>query len=223
VPEHEHVVGLVADRGDAVHGDLQVARQPLQHHALVGGGWRDVEVVRLRARRGDQRPEALLDRGFAGRDAGMVLADADDLHHAAEDVLERGDDDRVALDRSRLAGDARSLQGSDVPIGRSEEEDVQAVGLDHVDQRGQQVVRQHPLVEDRQVRKHDDAAVERRHRHRQAERLDERPHPERGAPAGDGEDDPTLAQGLDRPTGARGQNLVLGHQGAVDVREDPRR
>ena len=67
-PEHHHVVGLVANRRDGSQQDLQVARQPLDDHALVGRRVRDVEVVWLRARGGDLRAEDALQCRFARRD-----------------------------------------------------------------------------------------------------------------------------------------------------------
>src|ERR1700722_6539647 len=49
VSEHEDVVGLVADRGDLLGGDLVGPGQVLGHGALVGVGVGDVAVERLSA------------------------------------------------------------------------------------------------------------------------------------------------------------------------------
>src|SRR5260370_21332327 len=48
VGKHEHVVGLVADRGDLLGGDLVGPGKILGHRALVGVGIGDIAVVRLR-------------------------------------------------------------------------------------------------------------------------------------------------------------------------------
>src|ERR1700722_5572138 len=45
--EHEHVVGLVADRGDLFRRDLVGLREVPDHDALVGLGMGDIGVVRL--------------------------------------------------------------------------------------------------------------------------------------------------------------------------------
>ena len=80
--EHEHVVGHVSDRRDLVRGDLVTLRQELDHGALVRLRVSDVEVVRLRSRRGDVLAELARARRLGGRDRVEVVADADDLRDA---------------------------------------------------------------------------------------------------------------------------------------------
>ena len=75
-----------------------------------------------------------------------------------------GSDCVVDASRSTRGG----LTGPDVPVGRAVDPHVETVRLNGFHDRGHDVVGQRPLVEHGQVGEHDDAAVEGRHRHRQA-------------------------------------------------------
>ncbi len=115
--EHHDVGGLVADGRDGGRGNLQESRQPVDATAFVGGGMRHVEVRRLRSRGRDLRPERLLQPRFTRRDLVVVLADADDLDHAAAHGVERRHDRGHRLTGRRLAIDAPGVTGPDIPVG----------------------------------------------------------------------------------------------------------
>ena len=215
--EHLHVGGLIAERRDGLHRDLQVARQPLDDAAFVGRRMRHVEVVRLRPRGGHLRAERVLKFCFTRGDAGVVIADADDLHHVGENSVEGGYHFRLGLDRRLFAGDARRLTGTHVPVGRSVDPHVQPVRLDGFDDCRDDVVRDPAHVEHRQVGEHDHPAVEGRHRHRQSERLDQHPQAAWRPAAADGEHDSALSQLLHGLNSQLGQHLVLRDQRAVDI------
>ena len=65
----------------------------------------------------------------------------------------------------------------------------------------------------------EEAAVERRERSREPERLDQHRHAARRAAAGDREEDPGLAQLRDGGDCSVGEHLVRGDERAVDVSE----
>ena len=220
--EHQHVARLVADRRDGLRGDLQISRQPLDDGGLGRGGMGHIEVVRLRPRGRDLRAEHTLQLRFTCRDSVMVVADADDLDDAGEHAVEGGYHGGLRLRRRRFAIDARGLTGPHVPVRRAVDPHVETVSLNGFHDRGHNVVGQPPLVEHGQIGEHDDAAVEGRHRHRQAQRLHQHPQAPRRPPAADGEDDAALAQPIHRLDRALGQQLVLRDQRAVDVSEHRR-
>lgn len=80
-----------------------------------------------------------------------------------------------------------------------------------------QVLGNDTLLDDLHVGADDQASVERGDGGLQAERLDEHGHATRRTPAGDGEEDARVVQVVHGRDGPVGEELVLGHQGAVDV------
>src|SRR5262250_768448 len=99
VGEHEHVVGLVADRGDLRSGDPEGLREVAGHAALVGVGVGDVAVVRLGSRGRHVVTEALANRVYRPLDRVVIVAHPHDLGDPGRDRGEAVDMCRVELDR----------------------------------------------------------------------------------------------------------------------------
>ena len=75
------------------------------------------------------------------------------------------------------------------------------------------------LFNDRQIRVRQHAAVEAGEGQVNGQGFDQHPHPKRRPGAGEGEADPTVAEGASRVLGRFRQHLVVIDQRAVDVGE----
>src|SRR6202012_3292300 len=82
-----------------------------------------------------------------------------------------------------------------------------------------QLLGENLLFDNGHVRTHDEPSVEGRDRRLQVERLDEHLHTAGGTSAGYGEQDPGPAQTPHGFQGPFGENLLLRHERAIDIRE----
>ena len=187
--EHEHVVRLVADRGDLAGRDVQEAGHPGDHGALVGARMRHVQVVGLRARGRDLLGERLLRIGLTARDRIQVVADPDDLDHVVQQSIETGNHRRRELDGPLLPRDMRRVLLLDEPVLAPVDPYRQAVRCNGRDDTSGDAGRQDVLLDDRHVGSDEHAAVETRDGRGQGQRLDQHRHPARRASAGDGKGD----------------------------------
>ena len=215
----KRVVGLVAERRDPLQRHVVLAREVVQHGALVGLRMGHVEVVGLRARRRDVLAELRARVGLGLGDAIEVVAHADDLRDALGDPVEAVDDGRREAHRVGLFGDVRDVRVAQQPFGAAIQPHVELVFADQLDDRLDQPRIDRAFLDHRHVRPRVQAAVERRQRQRQLQRLDEHLHPARRAPARHGELHAGVFQRMHRRDRPVGQLLVVGHQRPVDVGE----
>ena len=138
---------------------------------------RDVEVVRLRARRGDLVAELVVRGALGGRDGVVVVAHADDLRDPGLDAVEAVDHGGLELHGVRLALDMRAVRGRGRASPRPgrprprapNDSRISIVGAD-------EILGGRALVDHLHLRLDDEAAVEAGQRRLQRERLDEHLH-----------------------------------------------
>ena len=121
---------------------------------------RDVEVVRLRARRGDLVAQLVVGGALGSGDRVEVVAHADDLRRAVLDAVEAVDDGGVELHGVRLAFDVCAVPVADVPVSAPIHPDREPGGLEQPDRRLDQLGGDRVLLDDLHLRLDDEAAVE---------------------------------------------------------------
>jgi hypothetical protein len=219
VREHQHVVGHVADGGDGLRRDRVLGGHVPGDRAFVGVRVGDIQVVRLGPGRGHVVSELVVGGGRGARHRVEVVADTDQFRDIAGEAVQTGHNLRLEPDRRGFLGHVRALRVRDIPVGAAVNPGVQAERLVQVGHGHHQFFGDHALLDHRHVRIDQYPAVERGDRGRDGQRLDEHGHAPRRTAAGDGEQDPGLAElvyGFDGPVG---QDLVRGHERAVDVRQ----
>jgi hypothetical protein len=154
-----------------------------------------------------------------GCDRVVVVAHTDDLRDSALDTVEALHDGRRELHRLRLMRDVRAGRVADEPVGAPVHPDVELEGLEQLEYRCDELVRDDSLLEHLHAGLDDEASVERGERRRERERLDEHRHALRGAAARHREADAGLVERVDRLDRARGERLVHADECPVHVGE----
>jgi hypothetical protein len=124
---------------------------------------------------------------------------------------------RGELARRGFVGDVRAADVEHEPIDSLVAPDVEAVALEHLDDRGDELGGQRALLEDRHRGVDHEATVEPADRRREGERLDQHRHAAWRSSARDGEVDPCIAQLGHRGDRGCGEHLVRRDERAVDV------
>jgi hypothetical protein len=112
------------------------------------------------------------------------------------------------------------MRVGEVPLGAAVDPHVEAELAHPLGHCGRDLRRDRPFIDDRHVGQDDHPAVEGRHRHVHAERLDQHAQPPRWPCAGDREQHAALLQLVHRPDRPRGEHLRLRDKRAVHVRQD---
>ena len=147
-----------------------------------------------------------------------MVTDADDLGDTVESVVEIRHDLRLEFDRPGFPGHMRGARLGDQPVIAAIDPGIEAVLANEREGLAGNVGFHRLLFDDRQVSPDEQPAVEAGNRRIQAERVEQRGHAARRPTAGDGEADAGAVQRLNGGLRALRQNLLFGHERAVNIR-----
>ena len=164
--------------------------------------------------------QGLLGRRLTFGDQGQVVGNADDLHRVRQVVIAEGLHHLgLELHGPRLARHVRGVLVADHPLIGGIDPGVQALVQDEFDCLLGGGGIEGVALDNAQIGVHQHPAIEAGDGGGQGQGLDQHLHAAWRPPAGDRQADPRRAQGLGRRLGPLGEDLVLGDQGAVHIRQ----